>query len=112
MSFNFSDNEEEDFDLDAYDDTGLLALASRDKTVSNNNDMKPAAAAAVATPSPMSTTTCAKSRVGAQDMDEESFGEEEEDGGDWDNVNWKMQKKMMVLKNMMICRKTFLLRVL
>lgn len=90
MSFNFSDNEEEDFDLDAYDDTGLLALASRDKTtVSNDDKMQPAAAAAVATPSPMATTTCAKSRVGAQDMAEESFGEEDVDGGDWDNVNWE-----------------------
>jgi len=93
MSFNFSDNEEEDFDLDAYDDndTGLLALASRDTTVSNDNDMKPAAAAAVATPSPMATTTFAQSRgASAQDMAvEESFDEEEEDGGDWDNVNWE-----------------------
>jgi len=90
MSFNFSDNEEEDFDLDAYDDTGLLALASRDTTVSNDNDIEPAAAAAVATPSPMATTTCAKIRgASAQDMDEESFGEEEKDGGDWDNVNWE-----------------------
>jgi len=89
MSFNFSDNEEEDFDLDAYDDTGLLALASRDKTaVSNDNDIKPAAAVAVATPSPATD-----SRVGTNDNNmaaEESFGEEEEgDGGDWDNVNWE-----------------------
>ena len=86
MSFYFSDNDEseDDFDFDAFDDTGLLALASRN----DDNDMKPAAAAAVATLSPAT----ADSRGGAQnDMAvEESFGEEEKDGGgDWDNVNWE-----------------------
>eukprot|EP00585_Thalassiosira_rotula_P023867 CAMPEP_0196253084 /NCGR_PEP_ID=MMETSP0913-20130531/51049_1 /TAXON_ID=49265 /ORGANISM="Thalassiosira rotula, Strain GSO102" /LENGTH=39 /DNA_ID= /DNA_START= /DNA_END= /DNA_ORIENTATION= len=32
MSFNFSDDDGDEFDLDAYDDTGLLALASRERS--------------------------------------------------------------------------------
>lgn len=69
-SFNFSDNEDEDeFDLEEFDETGLLAQASRERE---------AAAAAAA----------------ANDDTNETSGdhynyEGESDGGDWDNVDWE-----------------------
>ena len=68
MSFNFSDYEEEEdeFDLEEYDETGLLAQASRE-TEAN----APAVAAKYAEAGAL-----------AQDGGDS-------DGGDWDNVDWE-----------------------
>ena len=94
MSFNFSDNEDEDLDISAYDDTGLLALASREKV----DITKPSSDAAVATPSPSHAYTYAKKSYVAQQNNDndpkENYDDEfenggDDDGGDWDNVDWE-----------------------
>jgi xeroderma pigmentosum group C-complementing protein len=65
-SFNFSDNEDEEdeFDLEEFDETGLLAQASRERE----------AAAAAA---PKNDDTIIEASIG------------DSDGGDWDNVDWE-----------------------
>lgn len=75
MSFNFSDiEEEEDFDLEEFDETGLLARE------------KGEAAVAVA------PTTRSISDVADPSNDAAAFNSDEDDdsdGGDWDNVDWE-----------------------
>jgi len=84
MSFYFSGDEEDDddLDLDAFDDTGLLALASRERAEG------PSAAAAAASPA----AAAAASSSNADDDGGgggDAFDEEDSDGGDWGNVDWE-----------------------
>lgn len=75
MSFNFSDIEDEDeFDLEEFDETGLLAQASREREATSAPD----AAATKRVPNADQTNAAA-------------FGHDadDSDGGDWDNIDWE-----------------------
>jgi hypothetical protein len=67
MSFNFDNPSDDDIDLDAFDDTGLLALSSR-----QSNEAQPAAAASLPTASDV------ESDIDWEDADDH-FSEEEEE---------------------------------
>jgi len=79
MSFNFSDieeEEEEEFDLEQFDETGLLAQASGEKRE----------AAATTATSTKSVSEDATDQTNAAAFDNDA---DESDGGDWDNVDWE-----------------------
>ncbi|KAL7551264.1 hypothetical protein ACHAWF_014450 [Thalassiosira exigua] len=85
MSFNFSGDEDDDdeLDLDAFDDTGLLALASRERTEGA------AASASAASTSAAAAPTREEGDGGGGDDDVgEWSGDGESDGGDW-GVDWE-----------------------
>ncbi|KAL7538029.1 hypothetical protein ACHAXR_008231 [Thalassiosira sp. AJA248-18] len=89
MSFNFSDDDDDDdLNLDAFDDTGLLALAFRERAHNSTTTTATTATSAASTANAAAAASASASP--AADASEEA-GEFEEDseGGDWGNIDWE-----------------------
>lgn len=80
MSFNFGGEDDSDLDLDAFDDTGLLALASREN--GGQDDVQ----TAEVNNKPIDESSPQLDNDGAGG---ESLSDGDDDGGDWDNIDWE-----------------------